>query len=75
VVGPDHGGPREILDDGRLGWTVDPLAPEALADALAAVWRLPHAEADRRRLALDRACRARYAPAAVLPALRAALGV
>jgi glycosyltransferase involved in cell wall biosynthesis len=75
VVGPDHGGPQEILDGGRLGWTVDPLAPEALAEALAEAWRLPHAEADRRRLALADACRARYAPAAVLPRLRAALGV
>ncbi len=75
VVGPDHGGPREILDDGRLGWTVDPLAPDALAGALAEAWRLPHAAADRRRRALADACRARYGPAAVLPRLRAALGV
>lgn len=75
VVGPDHGGPREILDGGRLGWTVDPLAPAALAGALAEAWGLPHGAADRRRAALADACRARYAPAAVLPRLRAALGV
>jgi glycosyltransferase involved in cell wall biosynthesis len=74
VVGPDHGGPREILDDGRLGWTVDPLAAEAVGGALAEAWRLSHAEADRRRRALADACRARYGPAAVLPRLRAALG-
>jgi glycosyltransferase involved in cell wall biosynthesis len=75
AVGPDHGGPREILDDGRLGWTVDPLAPAALADALGEAWRLTHADADRRRAAFAEACRARYSPAAVLPRLRAALGV
>ena len=49
VRGPDHGGPLEILDGGRLGWAVDPLAPAALAEALAEAWRLPHGEADRRR--------------------------
>lgn len=75
VVGPDHGGPAEILDGGALGWTVDPLDPDALAEALAEVAALSHAEADRRRTATADACRARYAPAAVLPLLRAAYRV
>ncbi|WP_243321744.1 glycosyltransferase family 4 protein [Geothrix sp. SG200] len=73
MVGPDHGGPLEILDGGRLGWVVDAFSPEALAEALAQVWRLDDAEADRRREAADQACRARYGIEAVGPQLMALL--
>lgn len=73
MVGPDHGGPLEILDGGRLGWVVDAFSPEALAEALAQVWHLDDAEADRRREAADQACRARYGIEAVGPQLMALL--
>lgn len=73
LVGPDHGGPLEILDGGRLGWTVDAFSPEALADALAQVWALDDAEVDRRREAADRACRSRFGLEAVGPQLMALL--
>ncbi|HQR29056.1 MAG TPA: glycosyltransferase family 4 protein [Anaeromyxobacteraceae bacterium] len=62
LVGPDHGGPLEILEGGALGFTCDAFDPGALADVLERVAGLPDAEADRLRIAADRACRARYAP-------------
>ena len=57
LIGPDHGGPLEILDGGRLGWCVDAFSPEALAQALSQVASLSDAEADRRRAQADQACR------------------
>jgi len=74
LVGPDHGGPHEILDGGRLGWTCDACSPHDLADALAEIWKLDAAAVDRRRIDADRACRARYAPQVVGPALLGLLG-
>jgi glycosyltransferase involved in cell wall biosynthesis len=62
VLGPDHGGPVEILDGGRLGELVDPLDPTAIADGLARLARLSDADADARREAADAACRARFSP-------------
>jgi glycosyltransferase involved in cell wall biosynthesis len=73
LVGPDHGGPLEILDGGRLGWTVNAFSPEALAQALGEVWSLDDVDVDRRREAADRACRARYGLEAVGPQLMALL--
>lgn len=73
LVGPDHGGPREILEDGRYGWTAPAHAPEALGATLEAVWALSDGEADRRRAEADRACRARFAPEVIGPALRSLL--
>ncbi|MBP1772082.1 MAG: 1,2-diacylglycerol 3-glucosyltransferase [Holophagaceae bacterium] len=73
LVGPDHGGPLEILDGGRLGWVVDAFSPEALAGALQEIWGLDDAEVDRRRTEADRACRSRYGIEAVGPQLMALL--
>jgi glycosyltransferase involved in cell wall biosynthesis len=69
LVGPDHGGPLEILDGGRLGWVCDAFSPEMLAERLAEIWTLDDAAVDRRREEADRACRARYAPEIVGPRL------
>ena len=69
LVGPDHGGPLEILDGGRLGWGCDAFSPEALSEALAAIWALDDASVNSRRVAADRACRARYAAPVVGPKL------
>ncbi len=71
LVGPDHGGPFEILDGGRLGWTVDAFSPEALAQALEGIWALDDAEVDRRREAADQSCRSRFGLAAIAPQLKA----
>lgn len=73
LIGPDHGGPLEILDGGRLGWTVDAFSPDGLAQALSEVWSLDDAEVDRRREAADCACRARYGIEVVGPQLLALL--
>jgi glycosyltransferase involved in cell wall biosynthesis len=70
LVGPDHGGPREILDGGRLGRCVDAFEPGGLAAALAGIASLSDAEADRLRAEADRACRARYTSSVVGPQLR-----
>jgi glycosyltransferase involved in cell wall biosynthesis len=75
VVAPDHGGPLEILDGGRLGWMVPAFSPDALADALASVWKLTDAEVDRRRAEADRACRERYGGAAAKQRIGALLGL
>lgn len=69
LVGPDHGGPLEILDGGRLGWAIDAFSPEALGQALEEIWSLDDAEVDRRREAADRACRSRFSLSAVGPQL------
>jgi glycosyltransferase involved in cell wall biosynthesis len=73
LVGPDHGGPLEILDGGRLGQAIDAFSPEALAEALEAIWAMDDAEVDRRRTEADRACRSRYGLEAVGPQLMAVL--
>lgn len=75
LVGPDHGGPLEILDGGKLGSVVDPFAPEALAGALAEIWHLDDAEVERRRDRADQACRSRYGLEALAPQLEALLSV
>lgn len=74
LIGPDHGGPAEILDGGRYGWMVDAFAPDALAEALARVNALSHEDADRRREAAASACEARFGASATIPPLLALLG-
>lgn len=69
LVGPDHGGPLEILDGGRLGWVCDTFSPAALAHAFAEIWALDDATVDRRREQADRACRERYSVDVVGPQL------
>jgi glycosyltransferase involved in cell wall biosynthesis len=68
LIGPDHAGPREILDDGRFGWCVDAFNPDAVGDALNAAWSLPISEVERRRERAAVACAQRYGPEATLPA-------
>ncbi|NTV74788.1 MAG: glycosyltransferase family 4 protein [Holophaga sp.] len=70
MIGPDHGGPEEILGGGRYGWCVPPQAPVALAEALCTVFRTSDAEADQMRLRALNACQARFAPDVVLPRFR-----
>jgi glycosyltransferase involved in cell wall biosynthesis len=69
LVGPDHGGPLEIMDGGRLGWPCDPFSPEALSEVLLAVSGLTDADVDRRRNTADRACRDRYSESVIGPQL------
>lgn len=69
MVGPDHGGPLEILDGGRLGWTIDAFSPEALCEALEQIWFMDDDEVDRRRAAADKACRDRFGLPSIGPKL------
>ncbi len=71
LVGPDHGGPLEILEGGALGACLPVFDPIALAEAFAALEAMPDAEVDRRRATADAACRSRYGAAAVRPLLQA----
>jgi glycosyltransferase involved in cell wall biosynthesis len=73
LIGPDHGGPYEILDGGALGWVVDAFSADALADALAEVFHLDDGEVDRRRERAATECRDRYGEAATIPPLLALL--
>ncbi|HKQ71633.1 MAG TPA: glycosyltransferase family 4 protein [Polyangiaceae bacterium] len=74
LVGPDHGGPFEIIDGGRLGWACDPFEPQSMADAFARIASLDDDEVDERRRLADAACRARYAEEVIGPQLVAAIG-
>jgi glycosyltransferase involved in cell wall biosynthesis len=69
LVGPDHGGPFEILDGGRLGWVCDPFLPESISEAFQRIWSSSDAEVEARRSAADDACRARFSEAAISPQL------
>lgn len=70
LIGPDHGGPAEILDGGRLGWCIDAFSPDAVAEALSNAASLSDVEADRRRTEADNACRDRFGEAVIGPQLR-----
>jgi len=48
VVVTDSGGPREVVDNGRVGFLVPPRDPDALAQAMVRLMDLP--EAERRRM-------------------------
>lgn len=65
ALGPDHGGPAEILERGQFGEVVDPLEPDAIAVGLARIRRLSDAEVEKRRALADEACRARYSESVV----------
>lgn len=70
LIGPDQGGPAEILDHGKLGRVVPALDEEAFAQALEATLAMSDAEADRQREAADQACRARFSVEVAGPLLK-----
>jgi glycosyltransferase involved in cell wall biosynthesis len=72
-IGPDHGGPNEILEGGALGWTIDPFAPEALETALDTVHGMSTADADRRRAASSASVQSRFSARAMVGSLRSVL--
>jgi glycosyltransferase involved in cell wall biosynthesis len=69
LVGPDHGGPLEILDHGRLGWISEAFSPSSFRDALEAICATGDGEIRTRREEADLACRARFGADVVGPAL------
>jgi len=58
TIGPDHGGPVEILGGGEFGLIADPFTPASVADALG------------RFAAMDRAARAELRERAFVAARR-----
>ena len=62
MVGPDHGGPREILEGGAIGEMCNPYDPASVADAILRTLSLSDAEADQRRIDADASVRARFGP-------------
>jgi glycosyltransferase involved in cell wall biosynthesis len=73
VVGPNQGGPMEILEGGDLGAVADPRSPEAVAEALNRLASLSDEAAEALRDRAHAACQARYAPDVLLPQLAAVL--
>jgi glycosyltransferase involved in cell wall biosynthesis len=69
LVGPDHGGPFEIMDCGKQGWACDPFSPESIAEAFAAIWALSDTEVNRRRVDTDKSCRDRFSEGVIAPQL------
>jgi len=69
LVGPDHGGPSEILRDGALGWTCAALDPAAFTGALEAICASSDADLEQRRAEADLSCRDRFSPEALGPQL------
>jgi glycosyltransferase involved in cell wall biosynthesis len=73
MIGPDHGGPLEIFEGGKLGACVDPFDPAAVEDALEEISKLSSSEVTRRRVEADHSCRARFSSSVVVPKLRRVL--
>jgi glycosyltransferase involved in cell wall biosynthesis len=75
IVGPDHGGPFEIMDGGRLGFACDPFSPASVAQALQQIVDLTDREVDERRALAEESCRSRFSMETVGPQMLAAYGV
>ena len=73
LVGPDHGGPLEILEGGALGQVCDAFDPEAASEAFERLLAMDDGAVDALRAASEARCRERYAPEALGPRLEAAL--
>lgn len=65
VIGPDHGGPREILDDGALGVTVDAFSPESVAEGFERVVAMSDDDVSALRARARDAAIARFGRAAI----------
>ena len=60
LVGSDHGGPREILEDGGIGELCDAFRAESVAEAIHRTFALSDADADTRRARADVSVRTRF---------------
>lgn len=60
LIGSNHGGPLEILENGRYGWNCPAHSAESLGEVFEKVWALTDSEVDHRRSETLRSCRGRY---------------
>jgi glycosyltransferase involved in cell wall biosynthesis len=72
LVGPDHGGPFEIMENGRLGITSNVFSPDQLASAFERLLSLSDHEVDALRADADASCRNRFSAEAIGPQMIAA---
>ncbi len=73
MIGPDHGGPREILRDGAAGLLADPFDPMSVARAFSRYATMDTQERDRLRRAAYEQAAARFERSAWASALEPAL--
>lgn len=66
VLGPNHGGPFEILEGGKFGEIVDPLDAGAIAEGFARIGALSNLDADTRRTAAAASVRQRFSRQATI---------
>ena len=67
LVGPDHGGPFEIMEEGKIGFACNAFSPEALADNFERIVSLSDRQVDELREAADMSCRSRFSAATIGP--------
>jgi glycosyltransferase involved in cell wall biosynthesis len=67
LVGPDHGGPFEIMEQGKIGFASNAFSAEGLADNLERIVALSDPQVDELREAADMSCRARFSAATIGP--------
>ena len=73
LVGPDHGGPVEILEGGELGQACDAFEPDAVAEALDRILAMDDKAVDERRARAESRCRERYSTETLGPKLESLL--
>jgi glycosyltransferase involved in cell wall biosynthesis len=67
LVGPDHGGPFEIMENGKLGFVSNVFSPEQLASSFERLLSLNDLEVDAQRVAADASCRNRFSAEVIGP--------
>lgn len=60
VVGPNHGGPNEILQNGQLGITCDAFTPMAVANGIEKVLAMSDSEVIQLRASAIESCRGQF---------------
>ena len=75
LVGPDQGGPREIIDDNTVGFISSVFSPEQLADTLDGIVTLSDQTVDRLRESAATRCRQRFSPEVIGPQMIEAYGL
>ncbi len=65
LIGPDHGGPLEIMEGGKNGFAADTFSPASLADVFERITQLSDEEIERTRDRAEESCRRRFSEKAI----------